>query len=116
MFLFCTLQVSSKVVELGISQWNIDTQRYGLVDYLPYMFQESGILMSALPRPIVTYDSIVYPFDQLVWGSTFACIIAQFLLLQVMQYVYCKASDTPNHIEYVYSGVYHDLINNEHIL
>ena len=82
MFLFCTLQVSSKVVELGISQWNIDTQRYGLVSYLPYMYHESGVLLSAMPIPIVTYDSIVYPFEQRVWGFTFASIIAQFLLLQ----------------------------------
>ena len=79
------------------------------------MYQDSVILMSALPEPIVTYDSIVYPFDHQVWGFTFACIISQFLLLQVMQYVYCKVSGTPNHIEYIYGGAYYVFINSDHI-
>ena len=79
------------------------------------MYQISVILISALPTPIVTYDSIVYPFNQEVWSFTYACIIAQFLLLQAMQYIYCKVSGTPNHIEYLYGGAYYDLIKNEHI-
>ena len=107
MFLFCTLQVSSKVVELGISQWNIDTQRYGLVSYLPYMYDDVIRLVSALPMPIVDYGSITYPFDQYVWGFTFACIIAQFLILQAMQYIYSKVSDTPNKLDYFYGGANH---------
>ena len=79
------------------------------------MYHESTILLSALPIQIVTYDSIVYPFDNQVWGSLFASIIAQFLLLQAMQYVYCKVSGIPNSIEYLYGGAYYDFTNNEHI-
>ena len=71
--------------------------------------------MSALPIPIVTYDSIVYPFDLPVWGFTFACIFAQLLMLQAMQYLYCKASGTPNHSEYLYGGTYYNSINDEYI-
>ena len=70
--------------------------------------------MSALPIPIVTYDSISYPFDPQVWGFTFACIIAQFLMLQAMQYIWCIVSGTPNQIEYIYGGAYYYIIMNQH--
>ena len=68
------------------------------------MYQDSVIFVSALPIPIVTYDSIVYPFNPEVWGFMFACIIAQFLLLQAMQY--CKVSGIPNDFEYLYEGAH----------
>ena len=79
------------------------------------MYQDSTILMSALPIPIVTYDTIVYPFDQEVWNFTSACIILQFLMLQAMQYIYCKVSGTPNHINYLYEGALYDFINIVHV-
>ena len=100
---------------MGIGQWAFNSQRFGLVDFLPNMHQISLILVSALPIPIVTYDSIIYPFDQEVWSFTLACIITQLLLLQAMQYIYCKVSGTLNHIEYLYEGAYYDFINSEHI-
>ena len=68
------------------------------------MYQVPLILASARPQQIVTYDSIVYPFDKQVWGFTFACIVAQFILLLVVQYAWCKVSGRPNNIEYVYEG------------
>ena len=75
------------------------------------MYDRPYILASARPKPIVTYDSIVYPFDLQVWGFTFACIMTQFLLLQVMQYVWCKNSGTPNKINYIYEGAFHGIPN-----
>ena len=77
------------------------------------MYHESGVLMSAMTIPIVTYDSIVYAFEQRVWGFTFASIIAQFLLLQAMQYIYSKVSGTPNNVEFIYAGIHYYFINNE---
>ena len=79
------------------------------------MYEDTDLLMSALPIPIVTYDSIVYPFDQQVWGFMFTCIIAQFLLLQAMQYLYCKVSGTPNCLEYIYAGIPYKFITDEQI-
>ena len=79
------------------------------------MYQQPYMLASALPKRIVTYDSIVYPFEWQVWSFTFACIMTQFLLLQVMQYVWCKVSDTAQKIEHIYEGAYSVLINNKHI-
>ena len=76
------------------------------------MYEDTDLLMSALPIPIVTYDSIAYPFDQQVWSFMLACIIVQFLLLQAMQYIYCKVSGTPNNVEYIYAGIPYDWINN----
>ena len=78
------------------------------------MYQVPHILASARPQPIVTYDSIVYPFDIQVWGFTFACIIAQFILLLIMQYVWSKVSGRPNNIEYVYEGAYYGQTCNKH--
>ena len=75
------------------------------------MYEDSGILLSALPIPIVTYDAIVYPFDQQVWSFMFACVIAKFLLLQAMQYLYCKVSGTPNDMEYIYAGIQYKFIS-----
>ena len=75
------------------------------------MYQRSMILLSARPIEIVTYDSIVYPFNLQVWGFTLACIICQFFLLQAMQYVWCKVTGTPNQIEHIYQGAYYDLTN-----
>ena len=105
------MQLRAKLSEFAIGQWGFETEeRYSMLDSLTYMYQESLILLSTLPIPIVTYDSIVYPFDKQVWGFTIVCIIGQFLLLQAMQYVYCKVSATPNHIEYLYEGAYYDFI------
>ena len=80
------------------------------------MYQEQLILGSASAEAIVTYDSIVYPFDLQVWVLTFACIITQFILLQVMQYVWCKISDSPNHIDYIYEGAYHGTTHTQNLI
>ena len=80
------------------------------------MYQSVQILASARPKPIVLYDSIVYPFDFVVWGFTFACIMAQFSLLQVMQCVWCKVSGTSNHINYIYEGTFHGISKDYHFL
>ena len=79
------------------------------------MHHQPRLIVSARPKPIVTYDTIVYPFELEVWGFTFACIMTQFILLQVMQYVWCKLSDRPNHIDYIYEGASHGLIYNQPI-
>ena len=94
-------QVSEKKSELGIGQLAIISHRYDKVDYLPFMYNVPFIMGSGIPKPIVTFDSIVYPFDLQVWGFTFACIITQFLLLQLMQYMWNKIRASPylvNHI------------------
>ena len=76
------------------------------------MYQNDWILATARPKQIITYDSIVNPFELEVWILTIACIITQFLLLQVLQHVWCKVSGTPNQIEHIYGGAYFVLINN----
>ena len=80
-----------------------------MVNYVPFMYHRPQILASARPKPIVTYDSIVYPFDLQVWGFTFACIITQFLLLQIMQCVWSKISGMQNRTDYIYEGAYYGL-------
>ena len=68
------------------------------------MQEFTQILASARLKPIVTYDFIVYPFNLEVWEFVLGCILAQFSLLQIMQYVWCKVSGKPNLIDYIYEG------------
>ena len=69
------------------------------------MFESDLIVESARPKPIISYDSIVYPFDTYVWIFTFACIMAQFFLLQIMQALWCKVSGTSNQIDFICEGI-----------
>ena len=105
LWLLPLIQVSTKESELGIGQLVFQPHRYKVVNYLPFMFESDLIVQSARPKPIVSYDSIVYPFDTYVWIFTFACIMAQFFLLQIMQSVWCKVSGTSNQIDFIYEGI-----------
>ena len=97
-------QVSRKQCEMGIGQLYFTIEEYGTVNYLPFMYQQELIFGSAKPQKIVSYDSIVYPFELKVWVFTIASIMAQFLLLQAMQHAWCKVTGSPNYIDYIYEG------------
>ena len=97
-------QVSTKQSEVGLGQPYFTIKDYGTVNYLPFMYQQELIFGSAKPQKIVSYDSIVYPFELKVWLFTIASIMAQFLLLQAMQHAWCKVTGSPNYINYVYEG------------
>ena len=56
------------------------SRQYDMINYLPFMYDDPSILGSARPKPIVTYDSIVYPFDLQVWSFTFACIMTVLII------------------------------------
>ena len=107
--IFLLFKVATKMSELAIGQAHFQIHNYNLVNFLPFMHLQPRFIVSAKPTPIVTYDTIAYPFGLQVWGFTFACIMTQFILLQVMQYVWCKISDGPNHIDYIYEGAYYGL-------
>ena len=97
-------QVLRKQSEVGVGQPYFTFEDFSKVNYLPFMYQQELIFGSAKPQKIVSYDSIVYPFELKVWVFTIASIMAQFLLLQAMQHVWCKVTASPNYINYIYEG------------
>ena len=75
-----------------------------IVDYLDYMYCHQYILGSKKPVPIASYDTIVNPFDFFTWICTFASIISQFLLLLLLQNIWCHVSGKVKPEDYVYEG------------
>ena len=69
-----------------------------------YMFE--SFLATKKPEAIASYDSIIIPFDKYVWSFTFGCIIVQFLLLVVMQYLYSHVTGTKFRKDFIYEGKY----------
>ena len=89
---------------MGIGQPPLRYYRYKIVDYLPYMYEHQFIITSGRPRKIVSYNSIFDPFDAYVWGFSIGLIIAEFILLLVMQNLWSIVSAKPNPHDYIYQG------------
>ena len=71
---------------------------------LDYMYCHQYILGSKKPVPIASYDTIVNPFDFFTWICTFASIISQFLLLLLLENIWCHVSGKIKPVDYVYEG------------
>ena len=69
------------------------------------MYEERWEIVTRRPREIISYDTIVYPLDLLVWVSIFSIIIAEFILLIVMQNLWAIASGKPRPQDYIYQGL-----------
>ena len=69
------------------------------------MYEERWEIVTRRPREIISYDTIVYPLDLLVWVSIFSIIIAEFILLIVMQNLWAIASGKPKPRDYIFHGV-----------
>ena len=97
-------QVSTKQSELGIGQSELTHDRFKLVDFLPPMSANAYFITSRKPKAITTYDTITIPFDKYVWLFIFVSIIAQFILLVIMQHCYSHVTGTENVTDYIYEG------------
>ena len=97
-------QVSIKQSELGIGQTALTGYRFQLVDFLPPMATNTWFIATQRPKEIVSFDSIVIPFDKYVWLFTFVCICAQFLLLVIMQRLYSHLTGMKNTTDFIYEG------------
>ena len=82
-------QVSTKQSELGIGQISLKDYRFQLVDFLPPMSTNAYLIVSQKPQEITIHNTIIIPFDKYVWLFMFCCIFAQFILLVIMQLLYC---------------------------
>ena len=77
-----------KQCELGIGQIYYESYRFKLVDYLPSMYRSAELLLSQKPKEVISYDTIVIPFDKYLWFFMLGCMCAQFLVLVKMQQLY----------------------------
>ena len=75
-----------------------------MVDYLDYMYEQQVWMMSGKPRSMVSYDTIIHPFDYQTWLSTFILIFVEFILLLVMQNIWSYASGKPRPPDYIFQG------------
>ena len=87
-------QVSTKESDIGIGQ-SVFGSYHDEVDYLDYMYERQIVMLSGKPRPIVTYDTIIHPFDVHTWVFTSIFMIVEFALLIVMQITWSKVSRKP---------------------
>ena len=93
-----------KQCELGIGQTYYESYRFKLVDYLPSMYSSDEFLLSQRPKEIISYDTIVIPFDKYVWLFMLGCMCAQFLLLVKMQYLYSSLTGKGSPKDFIYEG------------
>ena len=68
------------------------------------MYHHSFNLISAKPEQIHVYDTIINPFDNYIWCFTFMCIGLQFVLLCIMQHLWCQLSGEIRDTDFVYEG------------
>ena len=76
-----------------------------MVDYLDFMYERQVLMMSRRPRPIVSYDTIIHPFDYQTWLFTFTLIIVEFILLLLMQKLWSQVSGKPGPSDHVFQGL-----------
>ena len=75
-----------------------------MVSYLPWMYVYEFAFASKKPKPIVTYDTLTYPFDYYIWGFSIAFTIAMFVILATFQKVWAHASQEPNPDGWLFQG------------
>ena len=98
------VKVSTKQSEMGIGQTFLRHYRYKLVDFLHFMYVHQLLITTGQPKEIVSYDTIVYPFDIYVWGFAGGTIIVVFILLMVMQNLWSIIVEEQNPRDYLYQG------------
>ena len=69
------------------------------------MYEQGASVIVRRPREIISYDTIFYPLDFLVWVSLFSGIVAQFILLIIMQNLWSIASGKPKPQDYIFEGL-----------
>ena len=97
-------QTYTKQSELGVGQTSFVSYRYKMVSYLPYMYMYEFAFTSKKPKPIVTYDTLSYPFDDYTWCFTLAFTFVTFVILATFQMIWAYASGETNPEEWLFQG------------
>ena len=82
-------------------------QRYEVADYLSWMYYYEFNIESKRPDPIVSYDTLLYPFDNYIWAFTFAGTVATFIVLIMFQLAWSMASGETNPRGWLFQGIPH---------
>ena len=96
---------------MGIGQANFADYRLKMVDFLPPMYMYEYIMVSKRPRPIASYDSIIYPFDAYIWIFISISMMVQFLTLFTIHKVWTFASGAKKTKKITYMKVLYILQN-----
>ena len=92
------MQVHTKQSEIGIGQATIVPYRYKLVEYLPWQFQWHFVVQSQKPFEIVTFNSLLRPFDNITWGLLLGFSVFVFCFLVFIQklWIHTTGEKPPN--------------------
>ena len=93
-FKFYDKQTHLKIAEIGVGQATIAPYRYAKVDYLPWIYNYEFEVQSARPTPVVSFDTLIFPFDKYTWYFTISSSIGVFTLLVCIQKAWTYASGT----------------------
>ena len=96
----------TKQSELGIGQTGFASHRYNRVSYLPWMYMYNFVFLSKVPLPIVTYDTLIYPFDYFIWSFCATFTLVMFMVLATFQGVWAYASGESNPVGWLFQGIF----------
>ena len=96
--------MSKKETEFGIGQTPAFMFTGDHVDLLPWMYMREAIFIGQRLRPVSDYFGLIYPFELAIWAWAIGSIVAVFLMLWVIQKLWCLTSGESLPPEYVYQG------------
>ena len=102
------MQVSRKQSEIGIGQVFFNIDRFRVVEYLPHMYMYEIIWMGKNPEEIISYETIIHPFDYYVWAFIFGFTTLAFITLIIMQKIWAYASGQADPSDFLYQGLIFD--------
>ena len=82
-------------------------QRYDVADYLSWMYYYEFGIESQRPNQIVSFDTILFPFDNYIWAFSLFLTTVTFILLVIFQFAWSMASGEENPREWLFQGIFH---------
>ena len=110
------LQVHTKQSEIGIGQATIVPYRYKLIEYLPWQYLYNFEIQGQKPYPIVSYDALTTPFDNITWGLLFGLSLFVFAFLVFIQKLWIRTTGEVPPAAWMFQGEHHFGTLNFHVL
>ena len=85
--------------------------RYELIEYVPHMFTYIYEVQGFRPKPIVSFDALIYPLGGLGWIFTVSSMISSLLVLIIIQKLWAHASGDKPPNGWIFQGESHLPIN-----
>ena len=97
-------QVKDKDSEIGIGQTSLVIYRYELIEYLPWIYGYTFVVLSKKPEATVSFDTLTNAFDKYLWCFTFSFSIAVFAFLTLIQKCWIYASGKKTQHGWIFEG------------